>query len=115
MNAERYEDSSGSIDLLLDTVGGEARERAISVLKPGRMLVSVVSTDPTAGQFNVHSVFFYVEVTTPRLNVISNLIDRTQLHPRVGSVMPLRDVRSAHEMLAGAPHKPGKIVLQIAP
>ena len=115
INAERYEDSSGSIDLLLDTVGGEARERAIRVLKPGRMLVSVVSTDPTAGQFNVHSVFFYVEVTTPRLNVISNLIDRTQLHPRVGSVMPLRDVRSAHVMLAGAPHKPGKIVLQIAP
>ena len=115
MIAERYEDSSGSIDLLLDTVGGEARERAIRVLKPGRMLVSVVSTDPTAGQFNVHSVFFYVEVTTPRLNVISNLIDRTQLHPRVGSVMPLRDVRSAHEMLAGAPHKAGKIVLQIPP
>jgi len=115
INAERYEDSSGSIDLLLDTVGGEARERAIRVLKPGRMLVSVVSTDPTAGQFNVHSVFFYVEVTTPRLNVISNLIDRTQLHPRVGSVMPLRDVRSAHEMLAGAPHKAGKIVLQIPP
>jgi NADPH:quinone reductase-like Zn-dependent oxidoreductase len=115
MIVERYEDSSGSIDLLLDTVGGEARERAIRVLKPGRMLVSVVSTDPTAGQFNVHSVFFYVEVTTPRLNVISNLIDRTQLHPRVGSVMPLRDVRSAHEMLAGAPHKAGKIVLQIPP
>ncbi len=115
MIAERYEDSSGSIDLLLDTVGGEARERAIRVLKPGGMLVSVVSTDPTAGQFNVHSVFFYVEVTTPRLNVISNLIDRTQLHPRVGSVMPLRDVRSAHEMLAGAPHKAGKIVLQIPP
>jgi NADPH:quinone reductase-like Zn-dependent oxidoreductase len=115
MNAERYEDSSGSIDLLLDTVGGEACERAIRVLKPGRMLVSVVSTDPIAAQFNVHSVFFYVEVTTPRLSVISNLIDRTQLNPRVGSVMPLRDVRCAHEMLAGAPHKPGKIVLQIAP
>jgi NADPH:quinone reductase-like Zn-dependent oxidoreductase len=115
MIAERYEDSSGSIDLLLDTVGGEARERAIRVLKPGRMLVSVVSTDPTAGQFNVHSVFFYVDVTTLRLNVISNLIDRMHLNPRVGTVMPLRDVRCAHGMLAGAPHKPGKIVLQIAP
>ncbi|MGC1650534.1 MAG: NADP-dependent oxidoreductase [Candidatus Sulfotelmatobacter sp.] len=115
INAERYEGSSGSIDLLLDTVGGEARERAVRVLKPGGMLISVVSTAPTSAQFNVHSVFFYVDVTTPRLNVISNLIDRMQLNPRVGTVMPLRDVRCAHEMLAGAPHKPGKIVLQIAP
>jgi NADPH:quinone reductase-like Zn-dependent oxidoreductase len=115
INAERHEDSSGLIDLLLDTVGGEARERAVRLLKPGGMLISVVSTYPTSAQFNVHSVFFYVDVTTPRLNAISNLIDRVQLNPRVGSVMPLREVRRTHEMLAGAPHKPGKIVLQIAP
>ena len=115
INAERYENSSGSIDLLLDTVGGEARERAVRVLKPGGMLISVVSTDPTSAQFNGHSVFFKIDVTTPRLNVISNLIDRVQLKARVGTVMPLRDVRCAHEMLAGAPHKPGKIVLQTAP
>jgi NADPH:quinone reductase-like Zn-dependent oxidoreductase len=114
IDAERYEDSSGSIDLLLDTVGGEARQKALRVLKPGGMLVSVVSADPAAARFNVRSVFFYVEVTTPRLKVISNLIDRAQLNPRVGTVMPLGDVRRAHEMLAGAPHEPGKIVLEIA-
>jgi NADPH:quinone reductase-like Zn-dependent oxidoreductase len=79
------------------------------------MLVSVVSTDPGSAQFNVRSVFFYVEVKTPRLNIISNLIDRMKLNPRVGTVMPLSDVRRAHEMLAGAPRKPGKIVLQVAP
>ena len=114
-DAERYEDSSGSIDLVLDMVGGEARARAVRVVKPGGMLISVVSSDPIPAKFNVHSVFFYVEVTTARLTVISDLIDRMQLNPRVGTVMPLSDVRRAHEMLAGAPHKPGKIVLQIAP
>jgi hypothetical protein len=30
----------------------------------------------------------------------------------VGSVLPLKEVRAAHEMLAGAPHKRGKIVLR---
>jgi NADPH:quinone reductase-like Zn-dependent oxidoreductase len=114
-DAERYEDSSGSIDLVLDMVGGETREKAVRVVKPGGMLISVVSSDPILAKFNVHSVFFYVEVTTARLTVISDLIDRMQLNPRVGTVMPLSDVRGAHEMLAGAPHKPGKIVLQIAP
>jgi|SRR5579862_6496996 len=115
IDAERYEDSPGSIDLLLDTVGGAARARAIRILKPGGRLISIVSSDPTPPQFSVHSVFFYVDVTTARLNIISNLINRMQLNPRVGTVMPLKDVRRAHEMLAGAPHKPGKIVLQIAP
>ena len=115
INAERYEDLSASIDLLLDTVGGEARERALCVLKPGGMLISVVSNDPASAKFNFHSVFFYVDVTTERLNVISNSIERMRLNPRIGTVLPLKDVRRAHEMLADAPHKPGKIVLQIAP
>lgn len=115
INAERYEDLSGSIDLLLDTVGGEARERALCVLKPGGMLISVVSNDPASAKFNFQSGFFYVDVTTERLNVISNSIERMRLNPRIGTVLPLKDVRRAHEMLAGAPHKPGKIVLQIAP
>ena len=115
MNEEQYDGLSGSIDLLLDMVGGEALARAARVLKPGGSLISVVSPDPIPAQFNIHPVFFYADVTTSRLNIISNLIDRMQLKPRVGSVIPLSDVRGAHEMLAGAPHKPGKIVLQIAP
>jgi hypothetical protein len=31
----------------------------------------------------------------------------------VGEVLPLANVRLAHEMLAGKPHKPGKIVLAV--
>jgi len=33
--------------------------------------------------------------------------------PQVGSLLPLNDVRTAHEMLAGAPHKRGKIALEV--
>jgi hypothetical protein len=36
------------------------------------------------------------------------------LDARVGSVLPLEEARTAHEMLAGAPHKPGKILLRVA-
>jgi NADPH:quinone reductase-like Zn-dependent oxidoreductase len=59
------------------------------------------------------TVFFYVEVTTERLNTISKLFDSAELQPRVGGVLPLKEVRAAHEMLAGAPHKRGKIVLRV--
>ena len=62
---------------------------------------------------DARSVFFYAEVTTERLDGISRLFDRGQLTPQVGTILPLNDVRTAHEMLAGAPHKRGKIVLEV--
>ena len=61
----------------------------------------------------MRSVFFYAEVTTERLNGISRLFYSGRLTPQVGTLLPLNDVRTAHEMLAGAPHKRGKIVLEV--
>ncbi len=107
------ERSAPQVDVLIDTVGGETRERSLRYLKPGGVLVSVVSSDQLPSRPDVRSVFFYVEVTTKRLNTISNLFDSGELQPRVGSVLPLEEVRTAHEMLAGAPHKRGKIVLRM--
>lgn len=112
--ARRFEDVANSVDLVIDTVGGDTRDRAAQVLRSGGTLVSVVSSGPLPTRSDVHSVFFYVEVTTERLNKISALFDRGELSPQVGTVLPLKEIRAAHEMLAGAPHKRGKIVLQIA-
>lgn len=103
-----------TLDVVIDTVGGEMRDRSIALLKPGGILVSVVSSDPRPPRPDVRTVFFYVEVTTGRLDTISNLLDQGKLSPHVGSVLPLNEVRTAHRMLAGAPHKPGKIVLDLA-
>jgi len=111
--AGRFEDAVHSVDLVIDTVGGETRERSSNVLKEGGVLVSVVSTDPLPKRSDIRSVFFYVEVTTERLNAISLLLESARLIPQVGTILPLNDVRTAHEMLAGAPHKRGKIVLQV--
>ena len=102
--AGKFENAVRPVDLILDTVGGETRERSYSVLKSGGVLVSVVSTDPMPRERHVRSVFFYVEVTTERLNSISKLFDSGQLVPHVGTLLPLKDVRAAHEMLTGAPN-----------
>jgi hypothetical protein len=59
------------------------------------------------------AVFFSAEVTTARLQTITTLFDAGRITARVGSVLPLSEARQAQGMLAGAPHKPGKIVLQI--
>jgi NADPH:quinone reductase-like Zn-dependent oxidoreductase len=48
------------------------------------------------------------------LNKITELFDSRKLVTEVGSVLPLEEARIAHEMLGGAPHQRGKIVLSIA-
>src|SRR5919204_4245258 len=113
---ERFEESVTGVDVVLDTVGGETQQRSLRVLKPGGILVSVVSPVPEAIQtrYGIRAAFFYVEVTTARLKAITELFESAKLVTDVGTVLPLADARIAHEMLGGAPHKRGKIVLSIA-
>lgn len=112
----RFEDSAHAVDIVLDTVGGTTQERSYRVLKPEGILVSVVSpvSEETAKKFGVKAVFFYVEVTTARLKHLTELFDSGKLVPSVGTVLPLSHARAAHDMLAGAPHDRGKIVLKMA-
>lgn len=102
------------VDVVIDTVGGDFRERAFGVLRPGGILVTVVSTEFVPARSDVRSAFFYAEVTTARLNAMSRFLESGTVIPQVGSVLPLADVRTAHEMLAGAAHRRGKIMLQVA-
>ncbi len=104
-----------SVDAVLDLVGGKTREEAVRALNTGGILVSVVSPDPLPRQrSDIRSVFFYVDVTTARLNTISEMLDAGTLSTQVGTVLPLDQALVAHEMLAGAPHARGKIVLRVA-
>jgi NADPH:quinone reductase-like Zn-dependent oxidoreductase len=113
---ERFEDSVSRVDVVLDTVGGDTQLRSLRVLKPGGILVSVVSPvpEPIQRRYGVRAAYFYVDVTTARLNKITELFDSRKLVTEVGSVLPLEEARIAHEMLGGAPHQRGKIVLSIA-
>ncbi len=114
---ERFDEVVSGVDVVLDTVGGETRERSFRVLKEGGTLVSVASPafpKEMAVKYDVKAVFFYVKVTTNRLNTITELFDRGRLVADVGTVLPLERARAAHQMLAGAPHARGKIVLSVA-
>ena len=112
---ERFEESLTGVDVVLDTVGGDVQQRSLRILKPGGILVSVVSpiSETMQKRYGVRSAYFYVDVTTARLNKITDLFDRGRLVTDVGTVLPLEDARIAHEMLAGRPHHRGKIVLNI--
>ncbi|HTW24246.1 MAG TPA: NADP-dependent oxidoreductase [Candidatus Baltobacteraceae bacterium] len=113
----RFEDGLQPVDLVLDMIGGDVLERSLRVLIPTGMLVSVASPIPqeVARRCGQRAVFFLVDVTTSRLNAIAAMIDSGEVTPQVGTVLPLDQARRAHEMLAGAPHARGKIVLSVAP
>lgn len=101
------------VDAVLDMVGGDTQRRSLAVIKPGGILVSVVSPVPSAEAAGVRSAFFLVDVTTERLDMLTELFDSGELVPAVGTVLPLDEVRRAHEMLGGLAHARGKIVLRM--
>jgi NADPH:quinone reductase-like Zn-dependent oxidoreductase len=112
----RFENVVPRVDFVLDMVGGDTRDRSFTVIRPGGILVSVASNAPLPPNSpgSVRSVFFLVDVTTQRLDRLTDLIDRGELKAKVGPVLPIGEARRAHEMLAGAPHEKGKIILAIA-
>jgi len=111
----RFEEQVNDVDVVIDTIGGETLDRSFEVLKPGGVLVSSVAVpdQDKAAQHRVRGVFFLVAVTTAGLTKIADLVGSGQLTPNVGEVLPLSEARRAHEMLAGKPHKRGKIVLAV--
>src|SRR5262249_61693830 len=66
---ERFEKSVTGVDVVLDTGGGDMQQRSLRVLKPGGILVSVVSPVPEATQtrYGVRAAYFYGCVPRERL------------------------------------------------
>lgn len=104
-----FEQDLPKVDVIVDTVGGSTFQRCVAALKPGGKLVTSASAQPLPAG----TIFFYAEVTTARLQTLTQLFEAGRITARVGSVLPLSEARQAQGMLAGAPHKSGKIVLQI--
>jgi NADPH:quinone reductase-like Zn-dependent oxidoreductase len=111
----RFEEVLTDVDVVLDTIGGDTQERSFAVLKSGGVLVSAVNEpdQEKAARHGVRARFFLVEVSSRRLEQIAALIEAGELTTSVGDVLPLAEARIAHEMLAGKPHKRGKIVLTV--
>jgi NADPH:quinone reductase-like Zn-dependent oxidoreductase len=114
-DAHPFEQHVQDVDLVLDTLGGDALRRSFAVLKRGGALISVAGQpdQDLAREVGVRAEFFLVEVATDLLERIGGLLDANALRTNVGEVLPLSEARSAHEMLDGKPHKPGKIVLTL--
>ena len=102
------------VNLVIDT-GGETQRRSFDVIAPGGTLVSVVSApnEALAAKAHVQAHYFIGDVRRPALNELGALFADDALKANIGEVLPLAEAPLAHEMLAGRPHRRGKIVLEI--
>jgi NADPH:quinone reductase-like Zn-dependent oxidoreductase len=114
--ARRFEEQVKEIDAVLDTVGGDTLERSYGVLKRGGIIISSAAppSKERAEQYGARALFFLVQVTTDRLKKVAELIDAEELKTEVGEVLWLDEARQGHQMLEGAPHRRGKIVIKVA-
>ena len=111
---QKFEDVARDVDLVLDLIGGETQERSWSVLKNGGALLSLVQPPSVekAKALGVRAAFVAGHPSGAQLAEIAHLIDSRKLKPIVERILPLVEVRRAHE-LSQSGHTRGKIVLRV--
>jgi NADPH:quinone reductase-like Zn-dependent oxidoreductase len=97
------------VDVVLDTVGGETRDRSWNVLRPGGRLITIAADAEGMQEQRVRDAYFIVEPNRAQLVEIAALIDAGAIKPLVGGVFPMEQFREAYQQ------KPayGKHVLRI--
>jgi NADPH:quinone reductase-like Zn-dependent oxidoreductase len=105
-----FESAVGKVDVVLDTVGGETQEKSFQVLKPGGILVSLVS--PPAQHAGVRSTMIGVQTSGKRLEEVARLVDEGTLKTLVETVLPL-DEAAKGIALSESGRTRGKIVLRV--
>lgn len=86
----------GSVDGVLDLVGGEALERSIAALRDDTRVVTTLSESmrtPVAASVSMH--YLRMRATTADLAVVSAHVDAGELTMPVGVVLPVEDAPAA--------------------
>ena len=109
----KFEDAVSGADVVFDTVGGETQERAFQTLTRGGFLISTVSppSEDKAKKFGVTVAMVKMMPKVNQLAEINRLVESGKLKVRVATVLPLAEVKKAHQLSADG-HADGKIILQ---
>jgi NADPH:quinone reductase-like Zn-dependent oxidoreductase len=111
----RFEEVVREVDVVLDTMAGETRDRSWQTLKPGGILVSLLGAPPVeqAAAHGVRASGGLVQPNVVQLTEIAGLVDSGELKVFVDAVFPLAQADKAQE-LSETGHLRGKIVLRVA-
>jgi NADPH:quinone reductase-like Zn-dependent oxidoreductase len=112
---QRFEDFAHDVDLVLDSVGGETRERSWPLIVPGGVLASLVPPPPDPATAQRYGVQAFMVHGHPDIGVImpemTALLDSGRLvAPEISATFPLDRAAEAHRMYETAAPR-GRIVL----
>jgi NADPH:quinone reductase-like Zn-dependent oxidoreductase len=111
--ASRFEDRSGKVDVVFDTVGGDALDRSWSVLNAGGRLVTIVSGLPDNAEQRVKDAFFIVEPSQKQLLEVARLLDAGTLKTYINAVVPFEEASNAYSGYVRGKLGYGKVVIVI--
>jgi NADPH:quinone reductase-like Zn-dependent oxidoreductase len=100
------------VDLVFDTVGGDALAWSAGVLREGGRLIAVAQEPPPEIAGRVRSTYFVVEPDRDQLVELARLANDGILRPAIDSVFPLKDARGAFERVMSS-GKRGKVVIEV--
>jgi NADPH:quinone reductase-like Zn-dependent oxidoreductase len=111
----RFENVTHDFDAVIESMGGDIRERSWKVLKQGGILVALIGPPPSEENAKAHRVraaIIWGQANRDQLTEIARLADAGKVHPEIAAVFPLRDAAKAHQ-LSETEHVRGKVVLQV--
>jgi NADPH:quinone reductase-like Zn-dependent oxidoreductase len=100
------------VDLVFDTVGGDALARSADVLREGGRLVAVADEPPPEIAERVHATYFVVEPDREQLVELAKLATDGILRPAIDSVFSMKDARAAFDRVMSS-GKRGKVVIDV--
>lgn len=110
-----YEEVVKDVDVVLEAVGGEENMRkSLSVLKPGGILVSITSPEPTeeAEKQGKRAVYCFAKANTELLTEVSNMVQDLKIRPVIDAVVPFHEAIEAEKESQGG-HVVGKLVVDV--
>lgn len=109
------EDAVKDVDLVFDTVGGDALATVWPTIKRGGTLVAIAGQPDAAkaNELSVHTASFSATVSSELLGTFAQLIDKGQVKVTLATTFPLNEAAKAQE-LSQSGHGRGRIVLHIA-
>jgi NADPH:quinone reductase-like Zn-dependent oxidoreductase len=113
-HAEDFRQQAREMDLVLDLVGGETRERSWETLREGGILVSTVGQpdQAMAAERKARGVGFLAQPNGRQLGEIAQLIDEGHVRPYVDRTYPITASAEAERRLEQE-HVRGKLVLVV--
>ncbi|MGW2210619.1 NADP-dependent oxidoreductase [Streptomyces sp. NPDC001781] len=112
-----FRDAVSDVDMVLDTISGETRERSLEVLRPGGVLVSLLpGADPDeaakAEARGVRVETLLVEADHEGMKAVAGLAASGALRAHIEGVYPLAEAAKAHEV-GDTGRVTGKLVLTV--